>query len=219
MHCCQAPFCDGTNRFFSRWSKYYAKNYRKKGLEKIQKYLLEGVRKGENTGGHILDIGCGVGALHLTLLKERSEATATGIEISEGMLEMAKSISREQGLEERTQYFLGDFVQQAHNIDEADITLLDKVVCCYEDLNSLLEASIEKTRSTYGLTHPKNNLLIKIFFNVYIFFSKLFRASFSPFWYDWAQMHEQIIAQGFQPIYQNSTFLWQVVVFKRIEER
>ncbi len=34
---------------------------------------------------------------------------------------------------------------------EADITFLDKVVCCYEDYGALIERSKEKTKTIYAL--------------------------------------------------------------------
>jgi len=43
MNCCRSQLCEGTNRFFSRWSKRYAKDFRKKGPDKIQTMILRGV--------------------------------------------------------------------------------------------------------------------------------------------------------------------------------
>ena len=93
MSCCTSNSCSGTNIFFSRWSKSFAKRFRKKGLEKVQRYLLEGIRLEPVKDRHILDIGCGVGALHLTLLQEGA-ILATGIEAAEGMLEKAKEFQK-----------------------------------------------------------------------------------------------------------------------------
>lgn len=215
MDCCSSKKIEGTNRFFSRWSKKYARTFRKKGLDKIQQLLLGGVSLPEKSGPHILDIGCGVGSLHLTLLQKWQNATATGIEMSEGMIEHATKLSHELSAENRVQYILGDFVEQAFQVDQADITLLDKVVCCYEDLNKLIDLSVEKTRSIYALSHPRDTFLIRFSIKSLIFLRKLFGASFHPYWHDWEAMNERVIQNGFQPIHQASTFLWKAVVFKR----
>ena len=61
---------------------------------------MEGVRKEPFASKEILDIGCGVGALHITLLHEGA-AAATGIDISEGMLQQAKKSQRKIILRER----------------------------------------------------------------------------------------------------------------------
>lgn len=216
MNCC----CDsnaatrGTNIFFSRFSRKYAKRFRKKGLEKVQRYLLEGVKRESIQSKNIIDIGCGVGSLHLTLLKEGA-AQSVGIDISEGMIDQAKQFSSELGMQDKTHYVLGDFVGLADSVQEGDITLLDKVVCCYEDLDSLVKTSTAKTKTMYALSHPKENIMMEALFKIQIGLGKLLRWKFRPFWHDWQHMRSQIAAQGFELIYENSTIVWQVLVYKR----
>ncbi len=214
--CCNGPnACEPTGKFFSRWSKRYARRFRKRGLEKTQRYLLEGVRKEPVVSKDILDIGCGVGSLHVTLLREGA-AAATGIDISEGMLQQAKKLAEENHLEGRINYILGDFVRESETLREADITMLDKVVCCYEDYNALIKSSTAKTRTIYALSHPKKNIIMESIFKLQIFSLKLFRNAFRPFWHDWNDVHRIILDQGFQLIYSNSTIAWQVLVYKRV---
>ena len=104
-------------------------------------------------------------------------------------------------------------------IKEADITFLDKVVCCYEDYGTLIERSTAKTKTIYALSHPKKSLLMESLFKLQIFILKLFQGSFYPFWHDWNEVHRIILGQGFQLIYSNSTIAWQVVVYKRTNFR
>ena len=212
--CCSSGACESMNRFFSRWAKRYAKSFRKTGLEKTQRYLLEGVRKEPCASKEILDIGCGVGALHITLLREGADA-ATGIDISEGMLQQAMKLAEENHLEDKTRYILGDFVRESEMIKEADITFLDKVVCCYEDYGTLIERSTAKTKTIYALSHPKNSLLMELIFKLQIFILKFSHGSFYPFWHDWDEIHRIILGHGFQLMYSNSTIAWQVLVYRR----
>jgi magnesium-protoporphyrin O-methyltransferase len=213
--CCQTtPSREGTNKFFSRWSKTYAKRFRKGKLEKVQRFLLEGVRSEPVTDKRILDIGCGVGSLHLTLLKEGA-AGATGVDIAEGMLDQARKFAEQHGLEGKTKYILGDFVEKTPEIERADITLLDKVVCCYDDVETLVKKSAEKTRRIYALSHPRQSLLMELIFKTQIFASKLFRAKFSPFWHDWKWVRTLVADQGFQIVYENRTIAWHVAVYRR----
>jgi len=215
MNCCATNSTAGTNACFSKWSKKYAKRFRKKGLEKAQRLLLEGIRMESIREKNILDIGCGVGALHMTLLQEGA-ARATGVDIAEGMLQKAEELSSEFGLHEKVSYKHGDFVELADSLPDADITILDKVVCCYEDLDRLLETSVRKTNRIYGLTHPSDNFLVRGMFKLQIAILKLFRSNFYPFWHDWDLMHRKITQQGFRLLYEKPTFLWNVAVFQRI---
>lgn len=215
MSCESSCTCAGTGNCFSRFSKRYAKRFRKKGLEKVQRNLVEGIRRFPIEQKRVLDIGCGVGALHLTLLSEGA-ASATGIESSEGMIAQARKFAGEMGLTDKISYVHGDFVDLAGGLPNADITVLDKVVCCYENLDLLLERSTEKTKDLYSISHPRETLFVEMSFRVQIFLLKLFRASFHPFWHDWRRMKEAIVARGFRPIYEKPTFIWNVVVFQRV---
>ncbi len=214
--CCTTPSStEGANKFFSRWSKTYEKQFRKKGLAKEQRFLLEGVREEPIAAKNILDIGCGVGSLHLTLLKEGA-GQAVGVDVAEGMIEKAKSFASKMGVADKARYIVGDFAQLSDSVPDADITMLDKVVCCYENLDLLLEKSTSRTKRVFALTHPKDNLPVELMFKIHIGFTKLFRMKFRPFWHNWQRMREEIEGRGFQLAYENSTFMWQVLVFQRV---
>ena len=203
------------DKFFSRQSKQYAKRFRKGGLEKTQRYIMEGVLKETITGKQVLDIGCGVGSLHLTLLNEGA-AHATGVDISEGMIAQARKFAENSRLQGKTRYVVGDFVREASSFEEADVTILDKVVCCYEDYDALVNSSTAKTKEIYALSHPRESIIMEAIFKLQIFVNKLFRATFYPFWHDWTAIHRLILAKNFELIYSNSTIAWQMLVYRRI---
>ncbi len=212
--CSPGGGCCGTNAFFTRWSRYYARRYRSGGLEPVQKYLLDGIATQPIAGSTVLDIGCGVGSLHLSLL-QRGAATSVGIDLSEGMLKEARKFADKLGLSERTEYINGDFAALASSIPESDITVLDKVVCCYEDLRALVTSSTAKTKLVYALSHPKENMLMRGLFKGHTALARMFGWSFHPFWHNWAEMKSLIHSQGFVLAYTRSTVAWQVLVFRR----
>ena len=214
--CCASPSCNsGTAKFFSNRSRQYAKRYRRGGLEKAQKYLLAGIKREPLGGNSILDIGCGVGQLHLSLLKDGADRSV-GIDLSADMLREARKFAESFGLAERTKYLEGDFTQLAASIPESDITVLDKVVCCYEDLTSLLRTSTSKTRRVYALSHPKENLVMEGVFKLQALLARIFKWSFRPFWHDWDALRSQVCSLGFELVYEKSTIAWQVLVFRRL---
>lgn len=195
----------------------YARRFRTASLEPVQKYLLEGIKRNSIGGCSILDIGCGVGSIHLTLLREGA-SRSVGIDISEGMLREARQFADRFGLNERTHYVTGDFTQISSSVEESNITVLDKVVCCYEDVANLIHTSTDKTKQTYALSHPKENLLMKALFRGHTLLAKLFGWSFHPFWHNWEEMKSLILSHGFHLVYENSTISWQVLVFERSQE-
>jgi magnesium-protoporphyrin O-methyltransferase len=204
----------GAGRFFSKNSKRYAKTFRKKGLAKEQRLLLDGILSTSPAEKTVLDIGCGIGALHLSLLGAGA-ASAVGVDTAEGMIAYARTLAREKGIEERTSYHIGDFVPLHDSLAAADITILDKVVCCYENVDELVGLSLDKTTAVYALTFPRPHIAVRFFFSIPIVAGKLLRWSFRPYWHDWQKMVAQIERSGFSESYAGATMLWSVKVFRR----
>ena len=94
MDCCTV---NGLDQEFTRsWARKESRSYRKKGLNKRVGKLLgflkaEGLREAT-----VLDIGCGIGALHLELLKQGARK-ATGVDVSPAYIEEATALAQELG--------------------------------------------------------------------------------------------------------------------------
>ncbi|MBI3363996.1 MAG: methyltransferase domain-containing protein [Ignavibacteriae bacterium] len=211
---CRCTSTEGANTFFSEEASQYLKKFRKKGLAKEQRYLAEGILSTNVTGKSILEIGSGVGGLHLTLLKDGARA-AFGIDLAEGMVDGAKQLSHEMGFSDLASYRAGDFAHIADEIAEADIVILDKVVCCYEDVDDLVAKSLSKTRGVYALSFPRPIFPVKLSFQTMIAIGKLFKWPFRPYWHDWDAMLKKIRADGFQEVAHRDTFVWAAYVFRR----
>jgi magnesium-protoporphyrin O-methyltransferase len=211
--CCQSQVC-GTGRFFSRFARRYRKRYLKKGLEDTQRQLVKGVTQAGVIGATLLEIGCGVGFLHQTLLKSGA-ASALGIDLSERLLAEAALLAREQGLAEHVHYRQGDFVELAGEVAPADITLLDKVVCCYPDAAALVNASLAKTRRVYALTYPRDRLITRLGVRLMACLFWLVRSPVRNYVHDPVQIETWVRAAGFRKAYQNQTLLWLTQVYVR----
>ncbi len=214
MSCCQKCSLQGTNDFFNGQAKRYLKDFKKKGLGKEQRFLIEGISSKSFSGKSVLEIGCGVGGLHLTILQQGA-SSAVGIDISEGMILGARKLSRELGLEDKTKYLVGDIIEMNDSINDADIVVLDKVVCCYEDVFRLLSVSGNRTKQTYAFTYPNPNLLVQVSFRGLIALGVLFKWKFRPYWHDWKLIIKMLETQGFKQTYTNSTIMWNICVLER----
>jgi magnesium-protoporphyrin O-methyltransferase len=217
MSCCCVPNCaaqEATDKFFNTQAGRYKKYFKKKGLHKEQKYLAEGIRRSGMKDAEILEIGCGVGGLHLSLLKDGA-AKATGFDISERMIATARKLSTEMGLQERTQYRHGDFAAIHGEAPTADVTILDKVICCYEDVSELIARSTAKTRRIYAVSYPRENFFVRFMFRSAKYFLKLFRQPFHPFYHEPQHVQNRITAAGFEKVYENETVVWLIQVFQK----
>ncbi len=211
MNCCAN---NGTDKFFSKYARQYEKYFRKKGLRPEQKHLVAGIRAQGVSNADLLEIGCGTGGLHLSLLQEGASA-AIGFDISERMIASAQKLAAEMGLQERTQYRQGDFVALYETAASAEITILDKVLCCYENVRELIASSTAKARRVYAVSYPRESAWVRRFFQTGIFFYKLFRSSFRPYYHSPQEIMRHITAAGFELAYERRTFIWAVQIFQR----
>ncbi len=211
MSCC-CPHSRSGGRFFSMFARNYRRRFSKKGFEPSQKQLMAGLLEAGFTDACLLEIGSGVGHLHMTLL-EQGAKTATGIDLAPKMIEEAQSWATERGLAERVNYFQGDFMDILPQIEAADVTVLDKVVCCYPDADGLVHASLGKTRRVYALTYPRYRRSVRLAVAFGALLMKLIGSSFRPYAHQPDEIEQWIREAGFEKQYQNTTFIWLTQVY------
>jgi len=211
--CC--PHARSAGRFFSFFAHRYRKRFRKKGFEPSQKQLIEGLDRVGYRAATVLEIGCGVGHLHQSLLEQGAES-AVGIDLASSMLDEARNWAGERGLSERTDYIEGDFVLVADQVDPADISLLDKVVCCYPDAQGLLEKSLARTKRVIALTYPRDRWFVRLGFSVVAGVLWLARSEFRPYVHDPGRIEYWITTSGLEKQFEDTTTAWLTQVYVRV---
>jgi len=111
-------------------------------------------------GATVLDVGAGVGAVHLGLLA-RGAANAVDVDGSGAYVAVAREEAVRRGLESRVRHVLGDLTIVAATLEQADLVALDRVVCCYGDAESLLTAAGGLARRRLGLVYPRDRWWIR----------------------------------------------------------
>ncbi len=213
MSCC-CPHAKSTGKLFSLFAGLYRRRFIKKGFEPPQKKLYQGLKDIGFTDATLLEIGCGVGFFHQTML-EHGAQSALGIDLAAKMLTEAEQASREHGLSERTEYIEGDFINLADQIEPADITLLDKVVCCYPDANTLVHQSLSKTKRLYALIYPRDRWYTRLGVKLATFMLWLIRSDFRPYVHDPKQVETWITAKGFQKQFEAQTLIWLIQIYQQ----
>jgi len=211
MNCCSK---NPAAKFFDKESKKFSKKYRKKGLEKISRMLVEGIEELGIKDATVLDLGCGVGGAHRALLQSGA-AKVYATELSEEMLNAARTFNTAEGMSDRVEYILGDIVEMNGEIPEVDITMHVKVICCYENADGLLEKTLDKTKNIYGFVMPRNNSIARFSFGFLIFISKLLRWDFHPFYHPIQPILDRIEKAGFRLKFEDHTFIWDVRVYQK----
>jgi magnesium-protoporphyrin O-methyltransferase len=200
---------------FSTHAARYARKFRRNGLDRPQRMILRELEIGGVEGKTILEVGCGVGGLHLTLLMKGANS-ALGNDLSNGMIEEAMKLSKEFGVDERVSYRLGDLVTGNGSIPQRDIVILDKVLCCYADPAKLIEISAAKAVELYAVSYPRESWLAAVGFGFVQWMGTLLRWSFHPYYHkpDW--LERLIRNQGLTEIGSATTPIWQIKLFRRV---
>ena len=208
--------CAVGNEFGERSARHDQETYRKNGPDRTTAWLVEGLTGDGIAGQTVLDIGAGIGAVHLALLAAGA-ASAVDVDGSPAYVTVAREEAERAGLYAAVRYETGDFVELAATIEPADLVALDRVVCCYPDMPALVDLSIERARRRYGLVYPRDRWWIRAGSGVLNALAALARRRLRFHVHRTAEVDARVRAAGFRPILQRSTVFWQVAVYERAE--
>jgi SAM-dependent methyltransferase len=162
----------------------------------------------------VLDVGAGVGAVHLELLAAGA-AAALDVDASPAYVAAARDEAARRGSSDRIRYEVGDFVALAQQVEPADVVVLDRVVCCYSDMEPLVALSAERARHRYGLVYPRDSWWIRAGARFANAVTRLFRSKTRIYAHRTADVDGLVRAAGLQPQSTRTTIFWQVAVYER----
>ncbi len=210
--CCQ---CQGLESFFDKKvARRQLKKYRKKGPGKTTRLLIDMLKAEGVDGRTLLDIGGGIGAIQHELLNAGAQR-ATHVDASRAYIEAAIEESGRQGHDSRIDHRHGDFVQLAPDLDAADIVTLDRAICCYHDMRSLVGLSLERTRRLYGVVFPIDTWWTKAGTAITNLFLALLRKQFRVFIHPTTAVEALITSAGLERRHYRRKGAWQIAVYAR----
>ncbi len=216
MNCDQ---CRGIEAFFDqKVAARELRHYRKRGPRASTRLLIEALQAQGVEGLALLDIGGGVGALQHELLKAGA-AGVVSVDASSAYLGAARQEAERLGLASRVAYHHGDFVALAPSLPQADVVTLDRVVCCYPDMASLVGLSSALARRWYGLVYPRDGWWLKLMWRAATplldLWMRLQHNSFRAYLHPTREVDAMVQANGFRPAFYRTSGVWQVVVYQR----
>jgi 2-polyprenyl-3-methyl-5-hydroxy-6-metoxy-1,4-benzoquinol methylase len=209
-----ATCCDpiAYRRLFSRKSAARdLRRYRERGLNGTSRELV--AFAGDVHGVSVLDVGGGIGAIELELL-EAGAARATNIELSGGYEDAAGELIAERGLEGRVERRVGDFVTT--ELEQHDVVVLHRVVCCYPDVGALVGAAADHTKRTLLLTYPQERAWMRAGLRLINVWLRLTRCGFRTYVHPVAKVVATAEAHGLRlERRERHGLLWESAVFAR----
>src|SRR6188472_2619202 len=116
MSCCAGKGCD--EFFDERVARRDARRYRRRGLDGTAQRIVELTQRRGIDGKTVLEVGGGVGAIQLELLKAGAARTVN-IELSPAYDPYAVELLRSSGLDGRAERQVLDFAEQSDEVDAA----------------------------------------------------------------------------------------------------
>ncbi len=210
--------CRDADRFFTnRTAKRELRRYRKKGPTGATGKLVEALKSEGVENATLLDIGGGVGVIQHELL-EAGAREAVGVDAASVYLETARAEAERRGNGDSVHGLMGDFLDLSGDVEPADVVTLDKVICCYPDMQELVARSVGKARRLYGIVVPRETRLVRAAFAGFNLWLRLRRSTFRAFVHPVADMERLIGQAGFEKQFSGQAeFMWNVLVYTRTE--
>jgi SAM-dependent methyltransferase len=192
---------------FDDWSAHYAKRARTRKLGGVSSDLIDELGRAGLEGRTLLDVGCGA-------------VTAVGVDLSSASIAEARRISSERGLADRLRFEVAD--GSSAPLGSHDVVVLDKVFCCYPNVEGLLGNSLHAARAVYAFSVPPSSGLrgvgaraVTRIQNAWYRMRRRKYGGFQTYVHDVSQMDSRVREAGFERLFTRRRFAWDLAVYVR----
>jgi magnesium-protoporphyrin O-methyltransferase len=140
---------------------------------------------------------------------------AVHLEAAAAYVAAAEEEAERRGQRSRVQFRHGDFVSLAPKLASAELVTLDRVVCCYPELEPLVTLSAEKAERYYVLSFPHDRWYVRAHTWWQNLRRRRARNAFRTFVHPVSRIEALVRAAGFQVVRSRRTLVWGVLVCRR----
>ena len=210
--------CEAIEYHFDRpFAEARLRRYKREGPHIATQIMVKVLKEQNLVGARLLDIGGGVGTVMHELMPVGIER-AILVESSSAYIAVAEAEALRRGYREAVKCEHGDFVELAARIPVVDLVTLDRVVCCYPEMKSLIEASLAKSVKWYALSYPRERWYVRLD-DAYKNWRRRRRGNPFRTYVHSEQLIEKLIEKaGFCKYFRRATWMWNVSVYRRIKD-
>ena len=210
--CCNPA---GYRSFFNeKEARRNLRNYDKKGLDPLERGMIDFIASRGIEGHSVLEAGGGIGAIQIELLKAGAERVVN-VELSGGYESVAAELLQREGLTRRVERRLGDFTDVARGL-EADHVVMNRVICCYPYMDRLMNAALSAGRRSVAATFPRDHLVSKLGISLENAYFRLRGVEFRGYVHPPDEIVATATAHRFEVTYRDQNFGWHAAVFERV---
>ena len=211
------PETDKIGKEFDEDACDFCDRYKRSGLSRSSKLLLDFIIQEGVPGRSIGDLGCGTGGFSIELLKEGAE-TAIGFDLSSKMIDSANNLAASSGFADRAKFQVGNAATA--EIPVSDIVVMDKVLCCYSDWAPLLKNGISASRAMVGFVVPRDDGIAKLPFRLGVRIVNYFQrrgGNIMFYLHPLKQVDRTLRDSGFMYRRKQASRFWLVFLYSRIQ--
>jgi SAM-dependent methyltransferase len=206
---------------FDRYAEGWAHRVRRRGtVGRVTEPLIRALERSGFEGRTVLELGCGVGDLLLEVVR-RGATSGRGYDLSSQAIETARSLAAEGGLADRIGFEVGDASRLY--LPKADAVVLNRVICCYPDVDGLLERSLAAAGSVYAFSVPRSRGPVGALARLQVRLGNWWMrrrpakfGGFQAFVHDVGAVDERVRAAGFERVHtEHRWFAWELAVYER----
>lgn len=186
------------------------------GLIAVSERLRDALVALDANGKSVLELGCGRGGLLLGLV-QAGAVRATGVDLSSAGIDAARSRFEQAQLSDRADLSVGDAARVS--LEPHDWVILDRVICCYPDVERLLANTLPAARQIYALTVPTSRgwrgVLARLEERFENAWNTLRGQSCPGYVHDLDLIEERLASAGFRLRQRDRERLWHIAVYER----
>jgi magnesium-protoporphyrin O-methyltransferase len=161
----------------------------------------------------VLEIGGGIGAIQAELLL-KGAAAGEVIELVGAYEPYARRLATKLGLADRTSFRVADIIEDAV-ADDADVVVMNRVVCCSADGVRLTGVAAGLARRVLALSYPRSLAILRWAEWLQQPIARLFRRRYRFYIHDSRAIHRAATGTGMHLLSSWHGLFWEYSVFGR----
>jgi hypothetical protein len=192
------------------------RRYEKNGLDWVESRMVTAAIEAGVEGASVLEIGGGIGKLQAEVLLAGADRGEV-VELVAAFEPYAEELARRTGIGDRTSFRLADLLEAPEGAEQADVVLLNRVVCCSPEGVALAGVAAGLTRRTLAMSFPRDLLVVRVAVAAQNLAFRILGRAFRAFVHSPRELVAAATEVGLRHVETGRRGVWEYAVFERAD--